>query len=136
MRVSGEGEPSREGGPRGDLYVYIQVKDDGIFERHGDDVVCKAPVSYTHAALGADIEVPTLEGKAKLKIPAGTQPNDVLRMRGLGVGQKGGRRGDQLVVVDLKVPKKVTGKKTCSSSCRRLKKKKASLVITRASSTG
>ena len=109
LRVSGEGEPSREGGPRGDLYVYIQVARDEFFERHGDDVVCKAPITYTQAALGAEIEVPTLEGKAKLKIPTGTQPGDVLRMRGLGIGA-GGRRGDQLVVADLRVPQKVAGR--------------------------
>lgn len=110
LRVGGEGEPSREGGPRGDLYVYVQVTPDDLFERHGDDVVCKAPVTYTQAALGAELEVPTLEGKAKLKIPAGTQPGDVLRMRGLGIGPQGGRRGDQLVLIDLKVPKKISGR--------------------------
>ena len=110
LRVAGEGEPSREGGPRGDLYVYIRVAHDAVFERRGFDVVCKAPITYGQAALGADIEVPTLEGKAKLKIPSGTQPGEVLRMRGQGITGPGGRRGDQLVLMDLKVPKKVTGK--------------------------
>ncbi|TVR44416.1 MAG: molecular chaperone DnaJ [Planctomycetota bacterium] len=110
LRVSGEGEPSREGGPRGDLYVYISIKADDIFERHGDDVVCRVPVGYAQASLGADIEVPTLEGKAKLKIPPGTQPGEILRMRGQGVPNGYGRRGDQLVVVNVHVPKKPAGR--------------------------
>lgn len=110
LRVSGEGEPSREGGPRGDLYVYITVKPDDMFERHGDDVVCKVPVGYAQASLGAEVEVPTLEGKAKLKIAAGTQPGEVLRMRGLGVPNNYGRRGDQLVLVHVHVPKKPSGR--------------------------
>jgi len=111
LRIAGEGEPSRDGGPRGDLYVYIHVEGDSFFERHGDDVVCQVPVTYSQAALGAEIEVPTLEGKAKLKIPAGTQPGDVLRMRGQGVpAGHGSRRGDQLVIAQIAVPKKVSGR--------------------------
>ncbi len=109
LRVSGEGEPGRSGGPRGDLYVYVQVKADPFFERHDDNLVCKVPVTYAQAALGAEIEVPTMEGSAKLRIPAGTQPGDVLRMRGLGIGD-GRRAGDQLVVVSLQIPKKLTGR--------------------------
>lgn len=109
LRVSGEGEAGRSGAPRGDLYVYVQVKADPFFERHEDDLVCKIPVTYAQAALGSEIEVPTMEGTAKLKIPAGTQPNDVLRMRGLGVSD-GRRAGDQLVVVQLSVPKKTTSR--------------------------
>jgi molecular chaperone DnaJ len=108
LRISGEGEPGRDGGPRGDLYVYIQVKADKFFERHDMDLACKVPVTYTQAALGAEIEVPTLEGTAKLKIPAGSQPNDLLRMRGLGVPNGNGRRGDQIVVVQINVPKKIS----------------------------
>ncbi len=105
LRVGGEGEPGRDGGARGDLYVYVQVKADGFFERHEDDVVCKVPVTYAQAALGAEIAVPTLDGEATLRIPTGTQPNDMLRMRGLGVpGQ--GRRGDQIIIVQVSVPKK------------------------------
>lgn len=110
LRVPGEGEPSREGGPRGDLWVYVHVTPDPVFQRNGDDVVCKAAITYSQAALGAEVEVPTLDGKAKLKIPAGTAPGEVLRMRGQGIGPPDGRRGDQLVVVDLLVPKKVTGR--------------------------
>jgi molecular chaperone DnaJ len=110
LRVSGEGEPSTEGGGRGDLYVYVSVKEDEFFERHGDDVVCKVPIGYAQAALGADVEVPTLDGKAKLKIPAGSQPGDVLRMRGQGITDGYGRRGDQLVVVQIAVPRKAVGR--------------------------
>ena len=109
LRVSGEGESGRGGAPRGDLYVYVQVKGDPFFERHEDNVVCKMPVTYAQAALGAELEVPTLEGTAKLKIPTGTQPGDVLRMRGLGVSD-GRSTGDQLVVVAIQVPKKVTSR--------------------------
>ncbi|MBA3684794.1 MAG: molecular chaperone DnaJ [Planctomycetes bacterium] len=108
LRVAGEGEGGRDGGPRGDLYVYISVKADPFFERHEDDVVCKIPVGYAQAALGAEIEVPTLDGSAKLRIPAGTQPNEVLRMRGQGVPGRGSARGDQLVVVQVTVPKRTT----------------------------
>jgi molecular chaperone DnaJ len=104
LRVAGEGEPGRS--RRGDLYVYVRVASDPFFERHEDDVVCKIPVTYTQAVLGAEIEVPTLEGRATLKIPAGAQPNELLRMRGLGFASDGHRRGDQIVVVQITVPKK------------------------------
>jgi len=107
LRVAGEGDAGPEGADRGDLYVYIQVKADPFFERHNDDLVCKIPATYAQACLGAEITVPTLDGEATLKIPAGTQPNDILRMRGQGVATRGGR-GDQLVVVQVLVPKKTT----------------------------
>jgi molecular chaperone DnaJ len=109
LRVTGEGEPGRNGGPRGDLYVHVQVEADPYFERHDNHLVCKIPVTYAQATLGAELEVPTLDGTAKLKIPAGTQPGEILRMRGLGIDD-GGRKGDQLVVVNLTVPKKVTSR--------------------------
>jgi molecular chaperone DnaJ len=86
----------------------VQVKADPFFERHEHDLVCKVPVSYAQAALGAEIEVPTLTGTAKLKIPAGSQPNDLLRMRGLGVPNERGRAGDQIVVVQITIPKRTT----------------------------
>ncbi len=110
LRVAGEGEAGREGGQRGDLYVYVSVKADPFFERHEDDVVCKVPISYGQACLGAEIEVPTLEGTAKLRIPGGTQPNEILRMRGQGFPMRGGTRGDQLVVVQVQVPKKLNSR--------------------------
>jgi molecular chaperone DnaJ len=108
LRVGGEGEPGRDGGPRGDLYVYVSVKADPFFERHEDNVACKVPVTYAQAALGGEIAVPTLDGEATLRIPPGTQPGDLLRMRGLGIPDGSGRRGDQIVVVAVSVPKKVT----------------------------
>ncbi len=110
LRVGGEGEPGPNDGPRGDLYVLLRVKEDPSFERHGNDVVCKVPITYSQAALGAEVEVPSLEGKLKLKVPAGTQPNEILRMRGQGIPISGNRRGDQLVVIQLTVPKKTSGK--------------------------
>ncbi len=107
LRVGGEGEPGRDGGSRGDLYVYISVKADAFFERHENDVVCKVPVTYAQATLSAEISVPTLDGEASLRIPAGTQPGEMLRMRGLGIPDgQGGRRGDQIVVIQITVPKK------------------------------
>jgi molecular chaperone DnaJ len=123
LRVGGEGEPGRDGGPRGDLYVYVQVKADPFFERHEHDLVCKVPVSYAQAALGAEIEVPTLTGSAKLKIPAGSQPNDLLRMRGLGVPGDHGRAGDQIVVVQITIQ---IDRKNCSKNSARSKTKPVS----------
>lgn len=108
LRVAGEGESGRSGGRRGDLYVYVRVAADAFFERHDNDVACKIPVTYTQAAMGAEIEIPTLDGKATLRIPAGTQPNELLRMRGLGFNDGHGRRGDQIVVVQITVPKRTS----------------------------
>ncbi|NLI13474.1 MAG: molecular chaperone DnaJ, partial [Peptococcaceae bacterium] len=77
LRVSGEGEAGLRGGPRGDLYVYIHVKPDRVFKRDGDDLICEMPISFVQAALGDELEIPTLEGTAKLKIPEGTQSGTV-----------------------------------------------------------
>ena len=74
LRSSGNGEAGFRGGPAGDLYVVLHVKPHEIFQRDGDDLLCEVPVSFVQAALGAEIEVPTLDGKATIKIPAGTQP--------------------------------------------------------------
>ena len=78
LRSTGNGEAGFRGGPSGDLYVILHVKAHEIFQRDGDDLLCEVPVSFIQAALGAEIEVPTLEGKATIKIPAGTQPGDVV----------------------------------------------------------
>jgi molecular chaperone DnaJ len=110
LRMTGEGGAGRQGGRRGSLYVAISVRADPFFERRDDNLICKVPVTYAQAALGAEIEVPTLNGTAKLTIPAGTQPNQILRMRGLGVKGDHGGRGDQLVIVDLTVPRKTTAR--------------------------
>ena len=84
LRSSGNGEAGFRGGPPGDLYVVLHVKPHEIFQRDGDDLLCEVPVSFIQAALGAEIEVPTLDGRATIKIPAGTQPGTVFRVKGKG----------------------------------------------------
>lgn len=109
LRVAGEGEAGERGGPPGDLYVYITVKPHPFFKRTGNDLVIEQKISFAQAALGAVIEVPTLEGTATLKIPEGTQPGTLFRLRGKGVPYlNGGGRGDQLVRVHIDVPTKLT----------------------------
>lgn len=85
MRVTGEGEPGANGGPPGDLYVVLRVKRHDFFERDGNDIHCQVPITFVQAALGDEVEVPTLDGKVKLKIPVGTQTNTSFRIRGKGV---------------------------------------------------
>jgi len=109
MRVSGQGEASRDGGPPGDLYCDIYVREHEFFKRHENDIVCEIPVSFAQAAMGSEIEVPTLQGKSLLKIPKGTASGALLRMRGLGVTAVNGRgKGDQIVRVVVNVPTKLT----------------------------
>ena len=111
LRISGEGEAGERGNPSGDLYVVVHVKKHNTFERDEDDVILKVPISFSLAALGGEIDVPTLDGDAKLKIPAGTQPGTVFRMRGKGLPDLHGYgKGDQNVVVDVEVPKKLNKK--------------------------
>jgi molecular chaperone DnaJ len=106
LKLSGEGEPPpAPGGQPGDLYVVVQVKEHPIFRREETEVICEMPISITQAALGAQIEVPTLDGPVKLKIPAGTQPGKVFRLRGHGFPQlNGSGRGDQHVRVVVETP--------------------------------
>lgn len=100
------GNVSRPGRPPGDLEIVIRVQPHEIFRRAGDDVVCTVPISFPKAALGGEIEIPTLEGKGKLKIPAGTQPGTVLRVRNKGIPRRMvGGRGDQLVEIQVEVPR-------------------------------
>ena len=109
MRVGGQGEGSRDGGPSGDLYCDIYVREHEFFKRHENDIVCEIPLSFAQASMGAEIEVPTLQGKSSLKIPKGTASGALLRMRGLGVtGVNGRGRGDQIVHVTVSVPTKLT----------------------------
>jgi molecular chaperone DnaJ len=109
MRLSGQGEPSRDGGPSGDLYCDIFVKPHPFFKRDGNDIYCELPVPFATLAMGAEVEIPTLEGKGALKIPRGTASGALLRMRGMGVtGLNGGGRGDQIVRVTAAVPTKLT----------------------------
>ena len=111
LRVVGEGEAGTRGGPRGDLYVYIHVKPDKVFKREGDDLICEMPISFVQAALGDELEVPTLEGSAKLKIPEGTQSGTIFRMKGNGVPNVSGYgRGDQHVLVKVITPTRLSEK--------------------------
>ncbi len=109
LRLGGEGEPGIQGGPKGDLYVVVHVKPHKTFEREGDNIFCEAHIGFPQAALGTKIYVPTLDGKAKLKIPAGTQTDTLLRLRGKGVPHlQGWGRGDQFVKVIVRTPTKLT----------------------------
>jgi len=108
LRLSGEGEAGPLGGGRGDLYCEIHVTPHELFQRRGDDIVLEVPLGYAQVALGAEIDVPTLQGKSSLKVPKGTQPMTILRMRGLGLPRLDGYGvGDQLVRVLVEVPRKV-----------------------------
>jgi molecular chaperone DnaJ len=103
--LHGEGEAGEKGGPRGDLYMAIIVKPHDIFERHDYDIYCEVPIAFTTAVFGGEIEVPTLEGRVKMKIPAGTQAGRVFRLRGKGIQRLGEHdRGDQMVKVGIDVP--------------------------------
>lgn len=107
--LRGEGETGENGGPPGDLYVEVRVQPHAMFQRRGRDLVCVVPVTYSQAALGADIEIPLLDGRHQLKIPAGTQPMEVLRLRQLGMPDlQGSGRGDLLVEIHVEVPKKLS----------------------------
>jgi molecular chaperone DnaJ len=111
IRLSGEGEAGERGGPSGDLYVQIVVKPHNIFQRDGADLLCSVPISIATAALGGELEVPTLGGKVKLKIPAGTQSERVFRLRGKGVKQvRGGAQGDLLCRVRVETPVNLTSR--------------------------
>ena len=105
LRVSGEGEPGVRGGPAGDLYVVLRVKSHEYFEREGDDIYCEVQVSFVQAALGDEIEVPTLTGKETIKIPAGTQSGHYSRLKGKGVPRlRGYGQGDQHVKIVVVTP--------------------------------
>jgi molecular chaperone DnaJ len=109
LRLTGEGEAGPRGGVRGDLYCEIHVRPHTLFERRGDDIVLEVPIGFAPAALGTEIEVPTLEGKSKLSVPNGTQPGAVLRMRGMGMPRLDGYGvGSQLVRIIVEVPTKLT----------------------------
>ncbi|MDP3981925.1 MAG: molecular chaperone DnaJ, partial [Chlamydiota bacterium] len=105
MLFAGEGCSGLRGGESGSLYILLNVEEDDIFQRHGDDIICEVPVPFYLAALGGEIEVPTLEGPAKLKIPSGTQHGRVFRFKGKGVASLHGYgRGDQMVKVVIEIP--------------------------------
>lgn len=109
LRVSGEGESGTKGGPSGDLYIVIRVKPHDYFERDGDDIYCEVPLTFAQAALGDEIEIPTLTEKVKLKIPSGTQTGTFFRLKGKGVPRlRGIGQGDQHVKVTVVTPTKLS----------------------------
>jgi molecular chaperone DnaJ len=111
IRIGGEGEPGEHGGPRGDLHVVVRIAQHSVFERHEDDLVLQMPVSFTQLALGATVDVPSLEGKTPLEIKRGTQHGTIIKVPGKGLPSlRGGRRGDLLVIVQVEIPEKLSTK--------------------------
>ena len=109
LRLSGMGDASTDGGPNGDLYIFIHVKEHDFFVRHGDDIICEIPITFAKAALGGEIDIPTLKGKKSIKIPAGTQNGKVFRLKGEGINNpRGYVPGDQLVKIIIEVPTNLT----------------------------
>ncbi|MFA5180724.1 MAG: molecular chaperone DnaJ [Syntrophales bacterium] len=105
LRLRGEGEQGEHGGPNGDLYVFIHVEEHEFFQRSDDDIICRIPISFVQAALGDNIEVPTLVGTEKLKIPRGTQSGKIFRLKGKGIAHlRGFGRGDQVIETVVTIP--------------------------------
>ncbi|MDX5474929.1 MAG: molecular chaperone DnaJ [Bacillaceae bacterium] len=111
LRISGKGEAGINGGPPGDLYIVFHVRPHEFFERDGDDIYCEMPITFAQAALGDEVEVPTLSGKVKLKVPAGTQTGTNFRLKGKGVANvRGYGQGDQHIKIRVITPTKLTEK--------------------------
>lgn len=111
VRLTGEGEPSPNGGPRGDCYCFIRVKEHSLFQRDGQNLIVRIPITYSQAALGTTLEVPTLNHTHELKVPAGTQSGEVFKLRGRGLPHPRSRDiGDLLVQVNIDVPRKLSEK--------------------------
>ncbi|HEW78784.1 MAG TPA: molecular chaperone DnaJ [Phycisphaerales bacterium] len=111
IRVANEGEPGRSGGPRGDLYCYVRIKPHKFLHRDGNNIVAVVPISFIQAALGATIDVPSLNGSKQLKIPPGTQYGSIFRIKGQGLPDIRTRRtGDQLVQITIETPAKLNAK--------------------------
>jgi molecular chaperone DnaJ len=109
LRLVGEGDAGDEGMPAGDLYVVTRVRKHPFFEREGNDLACEITISFTQAALGARVEIPTLEDSEILKVPAGTQPGEIIRLKGKGVMDVGGRKkGDLFVKVQVRTPENLS----------------------------
>ncbi len=111
LRSTGNGESGLRGGPSGDLYVVLHVKEHNIFDREGDNIICEVPINFVVATLGGEVEVPTLQGKANIKIPSGTQSGTTFRLRGRGIKSiKGHGVGDLLIRVSVEVPTRLNQK--------------------------
>ena len=108
LRMTGQGEPGTNGGPAGDLYIFLDVKEHPFFERRGSDLYCTIPVSFPQAALGAKIKIPTLQGEAELEIPEGTQSGQIFRQKGKGLANPHGGRGDLYVNIRVVIPSKLS----------------------------
>src|SRR6202034_1372510 len=108
LRMSGQGEPGANGGPAGDLYIFLEVKEHPFFERRGSDLYCTVPVSFPQAALGAKIKIPTLKGEDDLDLPEGTQSGQIFRQKGKGLANPHGGRGDLYVNIRVIVPSKLS----------------------------
>jgi molecular chaperone DnaJ len=112
IRLAGEGEAGMRGGPTGDLYIFIEVSEHRLFQRDGTNLYCRVPVSMVDAALGGDIEVPTIDGgRSRVKIPEGSQSGRQMRLRGKGMpALRGGSHGDMFIELSVETPVKLTGK--------------------------
>ena len=111
LNVSGHGNSGSNGGPAGDLHVYVGVRPHPVFERRGDDVWCELPITFAQAALGAEVVGPTLYGKVSYQIHEGTQPNDVFKLKGKGIQHLGSKsKGDLYVKIVIEVPKNLSSK--------------------------
>jgi molecular chaperone DnaJ len=109
IRLAGEGQPGVFGGPQGSLYLVLEVKPHKFFKRRENDVLLNLDINIAQATLGAEVDVPTLEGDEKLKIPSGTQPGKVFKLRAKGVPYlRRNGRGDQMVIVNVEIPQKLS----------------------------
>jgi len=114
LRVRGEGDAGPNGGPSGDLYIFLRVKEDKQFRREGPEVYSDTSVSYVDAILGASIKVPVVDGDVTIKVPPGTQPGQVMRLKGNGAPRLGSpeQRGDHYVTLNIDIPKKLSKRET------------------------
>ena len=111
IRLRGEGEPGELGGARGDLHCYVRVKEHPFLQRHGNDLLCDVPITFTQAALGTQLEVPTLDGKSEVTVPPGTQHGEMFRLSKMGLPDiRSRRKGDQVVRVLIEIPRKLSKK--------------------------
>ena len=114
LRSAGNGEAGIGGGQPGDLYVVIHIKEHKIFHREADDLYCELPIPFSAAALGGEVDVPTLEGKAHLKVPAGTQSGQTFKLRGKGITNVNGRsHGDLFARLIVEVPSRLNAEQRC-----------------------